>query len=159
MKIEAWFIGKTFPVYLQTGIDDFKNRIKKYVPFEVVIFPDIKDAGNYPVKERLVKEGEKILLKLNAGDHLILLDEEGQSFSSNTFSQFIEKELNKSHKRLIFVVGGAFGFSNELQKRANFKISLSKMTFSHQMVRLFFLEQVYRGFTILNNEPYHNGSI
>lgn len=156
MKIEAWFIGKTSPAYLQIGIDDFTGRIKKYVPFEAVIIADIKDAGSYAAKDRLLKEGEKVLQKLIPQDYLILLDEGGKEFSSIQFSQFIEKELNKSYKKLIFLVGGSFGFSPELQQRANLKISLSKMTFSHQMVRLFFLEQIYRGFTILNNEPYHN---
>ncbi len=156
MKIEAWFIGKTSPAYLQIGLDDFAGRIKKYVPFETVIIPDIKDAGSYAARDRLLKEGEKVLQKLIPQDYLILLDEGGKEFSSVQFSQFIEKELNKSYKKLIFLVGGSFGFSTELQQRANLKISLSKMTFSHQMVRLFFLEQIYRGFTILNNEPYHN---
>ncbi len=156
MKIEAWFIGKTSPAYLQIGLDDYAGRIKKYVPFETVIIPDIKDAGSYAARDRLLKEGEKVLQKLIPQDYLILLDEGGKEFSSVQFSQFIEKELNKSYKKLIFLVGGSFGFSTELQQRANLKISLSKMTFSHQMVRLFFLEQIYRGFTILNNEPYHN---
>ena len=156
MKIEAWFIGKTSPSYLQIGLDDYAGRIKKYVPFETVIIPDIKDAGSYAARDRLLKEGEKVLQKLIPQDYLILLDEGGKEFSSVQFSQFIEKELNKSYKKLIFLVGGSFGFSTELQQRANLKISLSKMTFSHQMVRLFFLEQIYRGFTILNNEPYHN---
>jgi 23S rRNA (pseudouridine1915-N3)-methyltransferase len=156
VKIEAWFIGKTSPAYLQIGLDDYAGRIKKYVPFETVIIPDIKDAGSYAARDRLLKEGEKVLQKLIPQDYLILLDEGGKEFSSVQFSQFIEKELNKSYKKLIFLVGGAFGFSPELQQRANLKISLSKMTFSHQMVRLFFLEQIYRGFTILNNEPYHN---
>jgi 23S rRNA (pseudouridine1915-N3)-methyltransferase len=156
VKIEAWFIGKTSPAYLQIGLDDYAGRIKKYVPFETVIIPDIKDAGSYAARDRLLKEGEKVLQKLIPQDYLILLDEGGKEFSSVQFSQFIEKELNKSYKKLIFLVGGSFGFSTELQQRANLKISLSKMTFSHQMVRLFFLEQIYRGFTILNNEPYHN---
>jgi 23S rRNA (pseudouridine1915-N3)-methyltransferase len=156
VKIEAWFIGKTSPAYLQIGLDDYAGRIKKYVPFETVIIADIKEAGSYAAKDRLLKEGEKVLQKLTPQDYLILLDEGGKEFSSVQFSQFIEKELNKSYKKLIFLVGGSFGFSPELQQRANLKISLSKMTFSHQMVRLFFLEQIYRGFTILNNEPYHN---
>lgn len=156
MKIEAWFIGKTSPPYLQIGLDDFAGRIKKYVPFEIVIIPDIKDAGSFAARDRLLKEGEKVLQKLSSQDYLILLDEGGKEFSSVQCSQFIEKELNKSYKKLIFLIGGSFGFSPEIQQRANFKISLSKMTFSHQMVRLFFLEQIYRGFTILNNEPYHN---
>jgi 23S rRNA (pseudouridine1915-N3)-methyltransferase len=156
VKIEAWFIGKTSPAYLQIGLDDYAGRIKKYVPFETVIIPDIKDAGSYAARDRLLKEGEKVLQKLIPQDYLILLDEGGKEFSTVQFSQFIEKELNKSYKKLIFLVGGSFGFSTELQQRANLKISLSKMTFSHQIVRLFFLEQIYRGFTILNNEPYHN---
>lgn len=156
MKIETWFIGKTTPTYLQVGLDDFYQRIKKYIPFETVIIPDIKDGGSYSVIDKLNKEGKKVLQKLTIQDYLILLDEGGKEYSSLQFSQFIEKELNKSHKKLIFLVGGSYGFSNELQERANFKISMSKMTFSHQMVRLFFLEQLYRGFTILHNEPYHN---
>lgn len=156
MKIESWFIGKTSPTYLQTGLDDFCYRIKKYVPFETIILPDIKDVGNLAIRERLQKEGEKVLQKIAVQDYLILLDEEGKEFTSIQFSRFIENELHKSHKKLIFLIGGAFGFSEAIQKRANFKLSLSKMTYSHQMVRLFFLEQLYRGFTILNNEPYHN---
>jgi 23S rRNA (pseudouridine1915-N3)-methyltransferase len=157
VKIETWFIGKTSPAYLQIGLDDFCNRIKKYAPFETIIIPDIKDNGNLTIKERLQKEGEKVLQKIAVQDYLILLDEGGKAFTSIQFSQFIEKELNKSHKKIIFLIGGAYGFSEAMQERANIKLSLSKMTYSHQMVRLFFLEQLYRGFTILNNEPYHNG--
>jgi 23S rRNA (pseudouridine1915-N3)-methyltransferase len=157
VKIETWFIGKTSPAYLQIGLDDFCNRIKKYAPFETIIIPDIKDNGNLTIKKRLQKEGEKVLQKIAVQDYLILLDEGGKAFTSIQFSQFIEKELNKSHKKIIFLIGGAYGFSEAMQERANIKLSLSKMTYSHQMVRLFFLEQLYRGFTILNNEPYHNG--
>jgi 23S rRNA (pseudouridine1915-N3)-methyltransferase len=138
------------------GLDDYERRIKKYVPFQTVIVADIKDTGSLAIRERSSREGERVLQRLQQRDYLILLDEKGKEYSSSQFAQFLEKELLKSHKKLIFLIGGAFGFSDALLERADLKISLSKMTFSHQMVRLFLLEQLYRGFAILHNEPYHN---
>ena len=156
MKMELWLVGKTNEEYLRTGMALFEKRIKRYLPFQVHIFPDLKNTRNLSpllVKE---KEGQQILGKLKKEDHLLLLDERGKTFTSVDFASFIERKMNYSAHRIIFLVGGAYGFSPELYQRANGQIALSAMTFSHQMVRLFFLEQLYRAMTILHNEPYHN---
>jgi len=156
VKVECWFIGKTAPAYLESGLSDYAARIGKYVPFQMVVLPEPKDSGRYPPEKRLLREGEQILQKLDRGDVLILLDERGKSFSSSAFAGHLEKELNRSVRKLIFVAGGSFGFSQPVYDRAEQRLSLSPMTFSHQMVRLFFLEQLYRAFTLLRNEPYHH---
>jgi len=155
MKVELWLVGKTSQKYLQEGMNIFEKRLKHYLPFEIKVFSDIK---NPPRNASLLKqkEGAMILENLRPGDFLILLDERGKHHSSMEFAKFIEQKLLLSSKRLIFAVGGAFGFSNDVYERANSKLSLSAMTFSHQMVRLFFLEQLYRAMTIIRNEPYHN---
>jgi 23S rRNA (pseudouridine1915-N3)-methyltransferase len=155
MKIELWAIGKTSEKYLSEGITIFEKRIKNYLPFNLVILPDVKlrTTDGEALKR---EEGKMLLSKINPDDHLVLLDERGASFTSVSFAQYLEKRLSGSGRRLIFVIGGAFGFSPEVYTRANDQISLSSMTFSHQMIRLFFLEQLYRGMTILKNEPYHN---
>lgn len=156
MKIEFWIIGKTDKAYLKEGIEIYEKRIKRYLPFELQLIPDVKNAGKLAPEQLKLKEEKLILSKLKPEDYLILLDEKGKVFSSVEYATFIEKLLTQSHKRLIFQVGGAYGFSKAIYSRANAKLSLSKMTFSHQMIRLFFLEQTYRALTILNNEPYHN---
>ena len=156
MKIELWMIGKTNFDYLQTGISLYEKRIKRYLPFEQIVFPDVKVGKKTNTEVIKEKEGELILKKLQAGDALILLDEAGKIFSSEGFAQHIERQLQMSYKRIIFQIGGAYGFSSAVYNRANAKISLSKMTFSHQMIRLLFVEQFYRAMTILNNEPYHH---
>lgn len=156
MKIEFWHIGKTNEAYLKEGMAIFEKRIQRYLKLETVLITDVKNAKNLKGKEVKQKEGEKILAKLNQGDFLILLDEKGKEFTSVQFANFINKQLLQSHHKIIFLVGGAYGFSEAVYQRANQKLGLSKMTFSHQMVRVFFLEQFYRAMTILRNEPYHN---
>jgi 23S rRNA (pseudouridine1915-N3)-methyltransferase len=121
-----------------------------------VVIPDVKNSKNLSETQQKITEGNEILKRINKPDTLILLDEKGKSFSSVLFSQFLQKKMNSGLKTLVFVIGGPYGFSNEIYQRANGKISLSPMTFSHQMVRLFFIEQLYRGFTILRNKPYHH---
>lgn len=155
MKIELWAIGKTNEKYLEEGIAIFEKRLKNYLPFSFQILPDVKQktADGIQLKK---KEGEAVLSKLNPDDFLVLLDEKGREFTSVELAQWMEKRLASSQRRLIFLIGGAFGFSPELYARCNEKLALSKLTFSHQMVRLFFLEQLYRAMTILKNEPYHN---
>lgn len=156
MKIEFWFIGKTSFSYLQEGIDLYFKRLQHYIKFDIVVIPDIKNAKNLTQDQLKTKEGALLLKKLTKSDLLVLLDENGKSYDSVAFAQYIDKTRQQSQKRLIFVVGGAYGFSKEVLNRANNKISLSKMTFSHQMVRLFFVEQLYRAMTILKGEPYHH---
>jgi len=156
MKVEFWVIGKTSEAYLREGSAKYAKRLGHYLPFELRVLPDVKKAGKLSAVQLQQKEGEQVLAQLQNDDFLCLLDERGKSYSSVEFAEFVEQKLQLSHKRLIFLVGGAFGFSDDLYQRANAKLSLSKMTFSHQMVRLFFLEQLYRAMTILRNEPYHN---
>lgn len=156
MKTELWLIGKTSFSYLQEGMDIYQKRLKHYLPFKVLIIPDIKNRKSLKEEQIKQKEGQEILKKINPDDCLILMDENGKHYDSVAFSQFIERHLQHSYKRIIFQIGGAYGFSDAVYKRANAKISLSKMTFSHQMVRLIFLEQLYRGMTILKGEPYHH---
>lgn len=156
MKIEFWTIGKTNEKYLLEGMAIFQKRIQRYLKLETVLITDVKNAKYLKPQQVKDKEGIKILEKLKAGDFLILLDEKGKNFTSVQFAQYLEKQLHQSHHRIIFLIGGAYGFSERIYQRANQKIALSAMTFSHQMVRLFFLEQFYRAMTILRNEPYHN---
>ena len=155
MKIELWAIGKTSEKYLETGIDIFEKRLRNYLPFTFVIFPDVKTKYSDPAQLK-AEEGKNLLAKLAVDDYLVLLDERGLEFNSVAFAGWMERRLSSSGRKMIFLIGGAFGFSPEVYARANEKIALSKLTFSHQMVRLFFLEQLYRAMTILKNEPYHN---
>ncbi|WP_339698058.1 23S rRNA (pseudouridine(1915)-N(3))-methyltransferase RlmH [uncultured Marixanthomonas sp.] len=156
MKITLLAIGKTDDKNLQTLIAAYTRRLKHYVPFSFELIPDIKNVKNLSETLQKQAEGEAILKRLQNADILILLDENGKQFSSVGFSHFLQKKMNSGLKNLVLVIGGPYGFSDEIYKRANGKISLSKMTFSHQMVRLFVVEQLYRGFTILKNEPYHH---
>lgn len=156
MKIKLIAIGKTDSKELEGLISLYTNRLKHYVKFEVLIIPDIKNTKNLSESEQKRKEGQAILKQLIPSDILILLDEKGKQFSSIEFSGLLQKRMNSGIKNLLFVIGGPYGFSSFVQERANQKISLSKMTYSHQMVRLFVVEQLYRGFTILKNEPYHH---
>ena len=156
MKISLFLFGKTSTKYIQAGISDYEKRIKRYVNFNIVTIPDIKSTKNMTVTVIKTKEGKLLLSKISNSDTLILLDEKGKEFTSTGFAKFIENKMITGIKHLIFVVGGAYGFSEEIKKRANFKISLSKMTFSHQTVRILFVEQLYRIFTIIKGEPYHN---
>lgn len=156
MNIRLLTIGKTDNKALQTLIDDYTKRLSFYVKFDLEIIPDIKNVKNLSEAQQKEKEGELILSKITPTDHLILLDENGKTFSSIGFSDFLQKKMNAGIKTLVFVIGGPYGFSDTVYQKAQGKVSLSEMTFSHQMVRLFVIEQIYRGFTILRNEPYHH---
>lgn len=156
MKITLLVVGKTDEKTLQELIDKYITRLKHYVSFSVEVIPDLKNSKNLSEVKQKQAEGVEILKRISASDQLILLDENGKQFSSENFAIYLQKKMNSGFKKLVFVIGGPYGFSNEVYQRANGKLSLSKMTFSHQMVRLFFMEQLYRGFTILRNEPYHH---
>lgn len=156
MKIALVVIGKTDAGYFVDAINEYKNRLVHYIPFEMEVLPDIKNAKNLSEPQQKEKEGELILKALQAGDYLVLLDEKGKDFTSVQFASYLEKKMHVIPRRLVFVVGGPYGFSEAVYKTASEKISLSKMTFSHQMIRLIFVEQIYRAMTILNNEPYHH---
>jgi 23S rRNA (pseudouridine1915-N3)-methyltransferase len=156
MTIKLLAIGKTDNKALQLLIDDYQKRLGFYIKFEFEIIPDLKKVKNLSEDHQKQKEGELILGKLNQTDVLILLDENGKQFDSVGFSNYLQKHMNSGIKQLVFVIGGPYGFSEDVYSKAQGKISLSKMTFSHQMVRLFVIEQLYRGFTILRNEPYHH---
>ncbi|MDT0644742.1 23S rRNA (pseudouridine(1915)-N(3))-methyltransferase RlmH [Zunongwangia sp. F363] len=156
MTIKLLCIGKTDDRKLQQLTEVYSKRLQFYNKFETEIIPDLKKVKNLDENQQKTKEGELILARLQTSDFVVLLDENGKQFSSEDFSEYIQKRLNSGLKQLIFVVGGPYGFSEEVYKRADAKVSLSKMTFSHQMVRLFFTEQLYRAFTILKNEPYHH---
>ena len=156
MTIKLLVVGKTDSASLQDLIAEYEKRLRHYIKFELEIIPDIKNAKNLSQAQQKEKEGEFILKNLNATDVLILLDENGKQFSSVEFSDYLQKKMNSGIKQLVLVIGGPYGFSHAIYTKAQAKISLSKMTFSHQMVRLFLVEQLYRAFTILKNEPYHH---
>lgn len=156
MIIKLLAIGKTDSEELQALINDYSKRLGFYVKFELEIIPDLKRAKNLNEEQQKQKEGELILSKLKSTDVLILLDENGKQLGSVEFSNYLQKHMNSGIKQMVFVIGGPYGFSEDVHKKSNGKLSLSKMTFSHQMVRVFFIEQLYRGFTILRNEPYHH---
>lgn len=156
MTIKLIAIGKTDNYDLQSLMDDYIKRLGFYIKFSIDMIPDIKNVKNLSEEQQKQKEGVLILNKLNATDVLILLDENGKQQDSVAFSGYLQKHMNSGIKQLVFVIGGPYGFSQEVYNKANGKLSLSKMTFSHQMIRLFFIEQLYRGFTILKNEPYHH---
>lgn len=156
MKITLIAVGKTDEKYLQEGIGKYLNRLKHYVRFSLVEIADIRNSRNLSEDQQKTLEGEKILKLLASGDQLVLLDENGREMSSEVFSNYLHKKMLASVGHLVFVIGGPYGFSEAVQQRAGEKLALSQMTFSHQMIRLFFTEQVYRAFTILKGEPYHH---
>ena len=156
MKIKLLLIGKTDSDILSKGVDDYLKRLKHYIPFEMSIIPDLKNTKNLTESQQKQKEGELILNFIKSGDFVVLLDEKGKEYTSVEFSGFMEKQMISGLKNLIFIVGGPYGFSDEVYKKCNSKISLSRMTFSHQMVRLIFTEQLYRAMTIIKGEPYHH---
>lgn len=156
MNIKLIAVGKTDSAPLQSLILEYTKRLSFYVKFDLEVILDIKNAKNLSENQQKEKEGELILAKINTTDFLVLLDENGKEFSSINFANEIQKKMNSGIKTLVFVIGGPYGFSESVYEKAKGKISLSNMTFSHQMVRLFFIEQVYRAFTILKNEPYHH---
>lgn len=156
MTIRLLAIGKTDNPHLQSLIEVYSKRLKHYIKFELEPIPDIKNAKNLSESEQKRKEGELIFSKIEKSDVVILLDEKGKNLNSIEFANYLQKHMNSGVKRIVFLIGGPYGFSPEIYGRANGMLSLSKMTFSHQMVRLFIIEQLYRGFTILRNEPYHH---
>jgi len=156
MKLELWCINKTSKKFIQEGIDIYTKRIGHYVKFEIKIFPAPRGSQKLPIQKLKIAEADIIISKLDTSDHLILLDEHGKQYSSIEFSKQIEKLQNASIKRLIFLVGGGYGFDEKLHAISKSKISLSKMTFPHELVRVIFLEQLYRACTILKGEKYHH---
>jgi 23S rRNA (pseudouridine1915-N3)-methyltransferase len=156
MNIKLLAIGKTDNKNLQSLIDEYSKRLSFYIKFDLEIIADIKNVKNLSESQQKEKEGELILSKITPTDQLVLLDENGKTFSSVAFADELQKKMNSGIKTLVFVIGGPYGFSKTVYYKAFGKISLSEMTFSHQMVRLFVIEQLYRGFTILKNEPYHH---
>ena len=156
MKLRLVVLGKTDKKELQDLIADYEGRIRHYIPFETVIIPDIKKSRHSSSEEVRNQEGKAILDRVKSSDIVFLFDEKGKTYSSRGFAELLQKQMNAGHKLLVLVVGGAYGFSKEVYDRAQGKISLSEMTFSHQMVRLFIVEQVYRACTILKGEAYHH---
>lgn len=156
MNIKLIAIGKTDNTELITLINTYTKRLSHYVKFNIEIIPDLKNTKNLSVDEQKDKEGKLILKNLSNTDVVVLLDENGKQYDSVSFANLLQKNMNSGSKQLVFVIGGPYGFSPEVYQKASSKLSLSKMTFSHQMIRLFFIEQLYRGFTILKNEPYHH---
>ena len=156
MKIKLIAIGKTDDKNLIKLIETYQSRLKHYIKFDLHIIPDIKNVKNMSEKQQKEKEGELILKQLQPTDQLILLDEKGKEFRSIEFSKYLQKKMNSGIKQLVFVIGGPYGFSSEVYNKSQGKVSFSKMTFSHQMIRLFVVEQLYRAFTILKNEPFHH---
>lgn len=156
MKIALLQTGKTSDKHISAGVEEYAGRIKKFSGFEIITIPDLKNTRNMPLNEQKLKEGKKIVLSLGNDDYVILLDEKGRELRTIEFSELLQKIFVMPKKRIVFIIGGPWGFSDEVYERADLKISLSKMTFSHQMVRLLFLEQLYRAFTIIRGEPYHH---
>lgn len=156
MKIKLLVIGKTDDKNLIQLIENYQNRLQHYIKFELDVIPDIKNVKNLSQLQQKEKEGELILNRIQSSDQLILLDEKGKEFRSLEFASWLQKKMNSGIKQLVLVIGGPYGFSEAVYKKSSGKIALSKMTFSHQMIRLFVVEQLYRGFTILRNEPYHH---
>lgn len=157
MKISLYIIGKTTAAYLREGIDIYLKRLKHYVPFEIIQIPDVKVTKGMTEAVQKVKEGELFLEQIRQADHVILLDERGNEMTSREFASFLDKRMASAGAgNIIFVVGGPYGFSEAMYERADSKLSFSKMTFSHEMIRLLFVEQIYRAMTILRGEPYHH---
>lgn len=156
MKIQLAVIGKTSIGYLKQGIDEYIKRLKHYVPFEIKYIDDIKNTKNISEDQQKRTEGAKILSLLDKSDFVVLLDEHGKEYTSIQYSSYIQKRMLSGAKKVVFVIGGPYGFSQEVYDRANDKISFSKMTFNHEMIRLIFMEQLYRAYTIINHEPYHH---
>ena len=156
MQIDLIVVGKTDMREVESLVEMYAKRINFYCKFAITTLPDIKNTKNLSIKQQRTAEGEAILRQIGDGDYVMLLDEKGEEFRSIDFAQWLQKRLNSGIRRLILVIGGPYGFSDEVYARANGKLSLSRMTFSHQIVRAIFTEQLYRAFAILNNEPYHH---
>ncbi|WP_158825005.1 23S rRNA (pseudouridine(1915)-N(3))-methyltransferase RlmH [Mucilaginibacter lacusdianchii] len=156
MKITLLTVGKTEDAYIRDGIDKFVKRLKHYIKLDIIDLPELKNTKALTQDQQKNKEAELILKKLTNTDHVVLLDEKGLEFSSVQFADYIDKKAISSVQNLVFIIGGPYGFDATVYQRANDKLALSRMTFSHQMVRLFFVEQLYRAFTIIKGEPYHH---
>jgi 23S rRNA (pseudouridine1915-N3)-methyltransferase len=156
MNVQLIVVGKTEEKWLQEAISQYTGRVGHYVNFKIEVIPSLKNAKNLTDSILKQKEGEMLLSKISNTDYLVVLDENGKQFTSVEFSSNLQGYMNAGHKRVVFMVGGAFGFSTQVYERANAKMSLSKMTFSHQMIRLLFVEQLYRAMTILKGEKYHH---
>lgn len=156
MKICLLVIGKTDADYVRAGIEEYEKRMGKYLPYEMKVLPDVKNNKSMSELLQKEKEGEMILEQLQSADCVVLLDEKGKTFDSVGFSDFLAQKMLSGLKRLVFVIGGPYGFSEKVYQRKNEMLSLSRMTFSHQMVRMIFVEQLYRAMTIMRGEPYHH---
>ena len=156
MKVTFLVVGRTIDKHLTTLINDYAERVKHYVPFEMVVVPELKNTKALSAEQQKERESELLQKQLRPGDHIVLLDEGGREFRSMEFAAYLEKKQAQAARRLVFIVGGPYGFAPAIYALANEKVSLSKITFSHQMVRLFFVEQLYRAMTILRGEPYHH---
>jgi len=156
MKITLLLSGKTEDEYLTKGITKYTGRLVHYIPFEIIVVPSLKNSKNLAIEQQKQKESEAFIKSIPAAGYVVLLDEHGKEFTSVAFSEFLQKQINSGVRNLYFIIGGPYGFSNEILQRADQLLSLSQMTFSHQMVRLLFVEQLYRAFTILKNESYHH---
>ena len=156
MRTYLILIGKTANSHIVSLIDDYASRLKHYIGFDICTIPELKNTKSLSAEQQKQQEGELILKQLQAGDHVVLLDEHGKELRSVEFSHYMEQRMQTVSKRLVFIIGGPYGFSPDVYAKANEKLSLSKMTFSHQMVRLIFVEQLYRAMTIMRGEPYHH---
>lgn len=156
MKVALLLVGKTVNKHFVELIDDYASRLTHYVGFDIITIPELKNTKNLTAEQQKQQEGELILKQLQVGDHVVLLDEHGKELRSVEFSRLMEQRMQTVSKRMVFVIGGPYGFSPEVYAKANEKLSLSQMTFSHQMVRLIFVEQLYRAMTIMRGEPYHH---
>jgi len=156
MKVSLLLVGKTVNKHFVDLIDEYAGRVKHYIGFEIITIPELKNTKNLSADQQKQQEGELILKQLQPGDCVVLLDEHGKEYRSIEFSKYMENKMNVVSKRLVFIIGGPYGFSPDVYAKAHEKISLSKMTFSHQMIRLIFVEQLYRAMTIMRGEPYHH---
>ncbi len=156
MKIVLIQTGKTTDSNIAAGVEDYSKRISRYTSFDIITVPDLKNTKNMPAEEQKQKEAEKVIPNIMNDDFLIILDEKGKEFTTREFSAQLEKLFMMSRKRIVFLIGGPYGFSDSIYKRADMKLSLSKMTFSHQVVRLLFTEQLYRAFSVIKGDPYHH---
>ncbi len=156
MKITLLTVGKTDKGWIKDGLDIYLSRLKYYIQFSIVEIPELKNVASLTKEEIKIREGELILKQIKPNDDVVVLDERGKEYTSIKWAEALSKKVNLGGKDIVFIIGGAYGFAESVYERANSKISLSKMTFSHQMARVFFVEQLYRAFTIMRGEPYHH---
>lgn len=156
MDVVLMTVGKTRTSFVTEGIKEYTGRLMRYLPFEIIELPDVKTTRSFDAFRQKEREGEMILDKISPADFVVLLDEKGREYSSVEFAAYMEKLMASGRKRVVYVIGGPYGFSQNVYERADAKLSLSRMTFNHEMVRMFFIEQIYRAMTILRGEPYHH---